>query len=109
MQEGMWKLAEEIGNKEGRLDVCVAAAGIIGGNWHSLEIKDDVFSKVSFHTFCARRPRLLIYRAQVTDVNLKGVLFAAQAAGKQMMRFGNGGSIIMIARADSVRESELRW
>ena len=24
----MWKIGEEIGNKEGRMDVCVAAAGI---------------------------------------------------------------------------------
>ena len=35
--------------------------------------------------------------AQVQDVNVNGVLFTAQAAGQQMERFGNGGSIIMIA------------
>jgi NAD(P)-dependent dehydrogenase (short-subunit alcohol dehydrogenase family) len=31
------------------------------------------------------------------DVNVNGVLFTAQAAGQQMARFGNGGSIILIA------------
>lgn len=31
------------------------------------------------------------------NVNLKGVLFTAQAAGQQMERFGNGGSIILVA------------
>ena len=30
-------------------------------------------------------------------MNVNGVLFTAQAAGQQMERFGNGGSIIMIA------------
>lgn len=30
-------------------------------------------------------------------MNLKGVLFTAQAAGQQMERFDNGGSIIMVA------------
>lgn len=34
---------------------------------------------------------------QVHDVNTNGVLFTAQAAGRQMARFGNGGSIILIA------------
>jgi len=31
------------------------------------------------------------------DVNTNGVLFTAQAAGRQMVRFGNRGSIILIA------------
>jgi NAD(P)-dependent dehydrogenase (short-subunit alcohol dehydrogenase family) len=31
------------------------------------------------------------------DVNVNGVLFTAQAAGQQMARFGNGGSIVLIA------------
>ena len=30
-------------------------------------------------------------------MNVNGVLFTAQAAGRQMARFGNGGSIILIA------------
>ncbi len=34
---------------------------------------------------------------QVMDVNTNGVLFTAQAAGRQMARFGNGGSIILVA------------
>ena len=31
------------------------------------------------------------------DVNVNGVLYTAQAAGRQMRRFGSGGSIILIA------------
>ena len=30
-------------------------------------------------------------------VNAGGALFTAQAAGQQMIRFGNGGSIILVA------------
>ncbi|KAI0366086.1 sorbose reductase sou1 [Pilatotrama ljubarskyi] len=36
-------------------------------------------------------------RFDVLDVNLKGTLFTAQAAGQQMERFKNGGSIMLIA------------
>ena len=34
---------------------------------------------------------------KVMDVNTNGVLYTAQAAGQQMLRFGNRGSIIFIA------------
>ena len=31
------------------------------------------------------------------DVNVNGVLFTAQALGQQMVKFGNGGSIMLVA------------
>ncbi len=37
------------------------------------------------------------YYIQVISVNTNGVFYTAQAAGRQMSRFGNGGSIILIA------------
>ncbi|TFK83651.1 sorbose reductase sou1 [Polyporus arcularius HHB13444] len=77
-QEAMWKIAEKIGDMEGRLDICVAAAGILGDNVSSLEYKEEAYQ-------------------DIVDVNLKGVLFTAQGAGRQMVRFGNGGSIILIS------------
>ncbi|KAI0699039.1 hypothetical protein C8T65DRAFT_306568 [Cerioporus squamosus] len=77
-QEAMWKIGETIGDREGRLDVCVAAAGILGEIAPSLEYNEQAFQ-------------------DIIDVNLKGVLFTAQAAGRQMRRFEQGGSIIMIA------------
>ena len=46
-QKKMWKVAENIGNKEGRLDVCVAAAGILGDAAASLDCDDDQFRSVS--------------------------------------------------------------
>ncbi|KAI0366085.1 sorbose reductase sou1 [Pilatotrama ljubarskyi] len=76
-QEAMWKLGEEIGSKEGRMDVCVAAAGILKGDMPCLEYPAKRFN-------------------EVLAVNVNGVLYTAQAAGRQMAKFDNGGSIIMI-------------
>ncbi|KAI0327605.1 sorbose reductase sou1 [Cubamyces sp. BRFM 1775] len=77
-QERLLKIGESIGDKEGRLDVCVAAAGIIGNGAKGIDVTADAFD-------------------QVLSVNLKGVLYAAQAAGRQMVRFNSPGSIILMA------------
>jgi hypothetical protein len=77
-QEKLWKIGEEIGSREGRMDVCVAAAGVLKA-----------------HTDCLEYPARQFQ--DVFDVNVNGVLFTAQAAGRQMQKFGNGGSIILIA------------
>ncbi|KAF8061492.1 hypothetical protein FPV67DRAFT_282070 [Lyophyllum atratum] len=77
-QKGMWAKTKEIGDREGRMDVCIAAAGIAKGAMGCLEYPASVFQ-------------------EVLDVNMNGVLFTAQAAGQQMDRFGNPGSIILIA------------
>lgn len=34
---------------------------------------------------------------KIIGVNTNGVFYTAQAAGRQMARFGNGGSIVLIA------------
>ncbi|KAI0646634.1 hypothetical protein C8Q79DRAFT_909424 [Trametes meyenii] len=77
-QEDTWKVGRLIGDREGRLDVCVAAAGIGGKPTNGLEEPASALQ-------------------EVMAVNLNGVLFTAQAAGQQMVRFGNGGSIILLA------------
>ena len=46
IKQRMWKLAEEIGDKEQRLDVCVAAAGIGTDSIDCLEYPADVHRKV---------------------------------------------------------------
>ncbi|KAG1826763.1 uncharacterized protein BJ212DRAFT_1565134 [Suillus subaureus] len=69
-QQALWKRAEEIGDKE----------------------EEWTFAS---HTDCLEYPAQ-DYR-EVLDVNTNGVLFTAQAAGRQMSRFGRGGSIILIA------------
>ncbi|KAG1878483.1 hypothetical protein C8R48DRAFT_285238 [Suillus tomentosus] len=77
-QQALWKKTEEIGDKEGRMDFCIAAAGILRSSIDCLEYPAEEYR-------------------EVLDVNSSGVLFTAQAAGRQMLRFGRGGSIILIA------------
>jgi len=77
-QKAVWKIGEEIGDREGRMDFCVAAAGILKSETGCLEDKAEDFE-------------------EVIDVNVNGVLYTAQAAGRQMERFQCKGSIILIA------------
>lgn len=42
------------------------------------------------------------------EVNVNGVLFTAQAAGRQMERFGHGGSIILIASMSGTVVNKVR-
>ncbi|KAJ8468900.1 hypothetical protein ONZ45_g17072 [Pleurotus djamor] len=73
----MWKIAEDIVAKEGRLDICFANAGILAGA-ECLEYPADAFTKLM-------------------SINVSGVLYTAQAAGRQMEKLGIPGSIIMTA------------
>ncbi|RAL05997.1 putative short chain dehydrogenase [Aspergillus ibericus CBS 121593] len=68
---------EAIANTEGRLDGLVAAAGI-QQETPALE-------------YTARDSNTMF------EVNVTGVFMTAQAVAKQMIRFGNGGSIALIA------------
>ncbi|KAG6920011.1 hypothetical protein DXG01_013360 [Tephrocybe rancida] len=90
-QGAMWDHASKIGDKEGRMDVCIAAAGILKA-----------------HTDCLEYPQRQF--EEVMDVNVNGVLWTAQAAGRQMRRFGNGGSIILIASmSGSITNKDHAW
>ncbi|KAH7926475.1 NAD(P)-binding protein [Leucogyrophana mollusca] len=90
-QKGLWERVENVADKEGRMDVCIAAAGILKPHTHCLEYPAEQFK-------------------EVLDVNTSGVLFTAQAAGRQMVKFGNGGSIIMIASmSGSITNRDHAW
>ncbi|KAI9807945.1 MAG: hypothetical protein M1825_005251 [Sarcosagium campestre] len=71
------KTIESIGTTHGRMDGLVAAAGI------------------------QQETPALDYKAsdanRLLEVNVTGVFMAAQAVAKQMIKYGNGGSIVMIA------------
>ena len=75
--DGLNAIVEEIADTHGRLDGLIAAAGI------------------------QQETPALEYSAKDCDtmmsVNVTGCFMTAQAAAKQMVRFGNGGSIVMIA------------
>lgn len=53
-QEKVWKVVEEIADKEGRMDVCIAAAGILHGA-DALEYPAKDFQKVSGKLHSYRR------------------------------------------------------
>jgi NAD(P)-dependent dehydrogenase (short-subunit alcohol dehydrogenase family) len=54
-QKAMWKVGEEIGDREGRMDVCVAAAGILKAHTDCLEYPGEQFEEVrSFLLVCLR-------------------------------------------------------
>ncbi|CAE6454063.1 hypothetical protein ACGC1H_006075 [Rhizoctonia solani] len=76
-QKNIWDKFAAIGDAEGRLDICIAAAGIVEIH-PCLTYEADDFQRVM-------------------NVNTNGVLYTAQGAGQQMTRFGIPGSIILIA------------
>ncbi|KAI4217618.1 MAG: hypothetical protein LQ351_000214 [Letrouitia transgressa] len=75
--EGLNHIVEEIGKKHNRLDGLIAAAGI------QQETPALEYSAKDANT--------------MFEVNITGVFMTAQAVAKQMIKFGNGGSIAVIA------------
>ncbi|RFU30114.1 Triose-phosphate isomerase/Gluconate 5-dehydrogenase, partial [Scytalidium lignicola] len=71
------RIIEEIATAHGRLDGLIAAAGI------QLEKPALEYSAKDANA--------------MFEINITGVFMTAQAAAKQMIRFGKGGSIVMIA------------
>lgn len=71
------QIVQEIADAEGRLDGLIAAAGI-----------QQETTALDYTAEDANR---------MFEVNITGVFMCAQAVAKQMIRFGNGGSIVMIA------------
>lgn len=79
-QDAVWAAIEKVADQEGgRLDACVAAAGIIIGS-PCLEYTAADFTKV-------------------LNVNVNGVFYFAQACGRIMEKAGKGGSMILVASA----------
>lgn len=86
--EGLHKTVEEIANVEGRMDGLVAAAGI------------------------QQETPALEYTAEdanrMFEVNITGVFMTAQAVAKQMIKFGNGGSMVFIASMSGTVANRVR-
>ncbi|KAF2264336.1 L-xylulose reductase [Lojkania enalia] len=71
------KIVEEIGEKHGRMDGLIAAAGI-QQETPALEYTPEDANRMF-------------------EINITGVFMTSQAVAKQMIKFGNGGSIVLIA------------
>ncbi|KAL8689338.1 MAG: hypothetical protein Q9218_004969 [Villophora microphyllina] len=74
--DNLHKIVADIGDKHGRMDGLIAAAGI-QQETPALE-------------YTAKDANMMF------EINITGVFMTAQAVAKQMMRFGNGGSICLI-------------
>ncbi|KAL8730859.1 MAG: hypothetical protein Q9166_003786 [cf. Caloplaca sp. 2 TL-2023] len=75
--EKLHKIVGDIGDTHGRLDGLIAAAGIQ--------------QETTALDYTAKDANMMF------EVNITGVFMTAQAAAKQMIKFGSGGSIAMIA------------
>ncbi|WEW59522.1 hypothetical protein PRK78_004996 [Emydomyces testavorans] len=75
--EKLNKIVEDIANEHGRMDGLIAAAGI----QHETPALE----------YTAKDANTMF------EVNITGVLMTSQAVAKQMIRFANGGSIVLIA------------
>ena len=92
-QHVVWRKAQEIGDREKRMDVCVAAAGILKSHTDCLTYPAEQFKEVGWFDLFPFENLTDCTGSKVMDVNTNGVLYTAQAAGQQMLRFGNRGSI----------------
>ena len=75
--EGLNKVVSDIGAKHGRMDGLIAAAGIQ--------------QETTALDYTAKDANMML------EVNVTGVFMTSQAVAKQMIKFGSGGSIVMIA------------
>ena len=48
----MWKIGQDIGDKEGRMDACIAAAGVLKNHINCLEYPASEFREVSSRDKC---------------------------------------------------------
>lgn len=86
--DALHKIVEEIAEKEGRLDGLIAAAGI-----------NQETPALEYTAADANR---------MFEINLTGVFMTAQAVAKQMIKFGNGGSIVFIASMSGTIANRVR-
>lgn len=82
------EIVQDIADKEGRLDGLIAAAGI-----------QQETTALEYTAEDANR---------MFEVNITGSMMTAQAAAKQMIRFGNGGSIVLIASMSGTVANRVR-
>ncbi|PPR01118.1 LOW QUALITY PROTEIN: hypothetical protein CVT26_016060 [Gymnopilus dilepis] len=89
-QKEVWDLLEGIAQEQGRMDICVANAGILRGE-EVLDYPGEDFKKL-------------------LDINICGVLYTAQAAGRQMVKHNTHGSIILIgSMSGSIANKDMHW
>lgn len=87
--EGLNKVIADIGDMHGRMDGLIAAAGIQ--------------QETTALEYTAKDANMMF------EINITGVFMTAQAVAKQMIKFGNGGSIAMIASMSAHIANRVRF
>lgn len=82
------EIVESIATKHGRMDGLIAAAGIQ--------------QETPAIDYSAEDANLMF------SVNVTGVFMTAQAVARQMIRFGNGGSVVLIASMSGTVANKVR-
>ncbi|KAA1080112.1 hypothetical protein PGT21_002326 [Puccinia graminis f. sp. tritici] len=90
-ENALQKICQEIVASEGRLDICIAAAGILPAEKSCIDVTSEEFQKVM-------------------SVNSTGVFNTASKAAAEMSALGIPGSIILIASmSGSITNREHAW
>ena len=79
----------------GRIDLCLAAAGILHAQYVSGEVSDDDPTPRSRETPIINKP--IEYWEKVLSVNLTGVMLTNRAVARRMIAQGDGGAIVNIS------------
>lgn len=79
----------------GRLDLCIAAAGISHAGYVSGEVTDGEPLLGGAHRYVIHKP--VEYWEKVLAVNLTGVMLTNRAVARRMIAQGEGGSIVNIS------------
>ena len=88
-------MAQAAADQFGRLDLCIAAAGILHADYVSGEVGDDTPSRGDPDHLIVRKP--VEHWEKVLAVNLTGVMLTNRAVARRMIQLGNGGSIVNIS------------
>ena len=81
----------------GRIDLCLAAAGILHAHYVSGEVSDDDPTPRSRETHIINKP--IEYWEKVLSVNLTGVMLTNRAVARRMIAQGDGGAIVNVSSA----------
>jgi NAD(P)-dependent dehydrogenase (short-subunit alcohol dehydrogenase family) len=86
----------------GRVDACVAAAGISHASYVSREVDEQVSLDRMDKSDALLLNKSLANWQRVLDVNLTGVMLTDRAVARQMVEQGSGGSIVNITSVCAV-------
>ncbi len=88
-------MAQAAVDEFGRLDLCIAAAGILHAGYVSGEVGDDAPAHGDPDHSIVRKP--VEHWEKVLAVNLTGVMLSNRAVARRMIEAGNGGAIVNIS------------